>query len=68
MELQLDTAIAKLFKLDPLYAPMVTANMGFMNKVYALRSALTLGIDADATIKDIITINDRARVVIAHSA
>jgi len=69
MELQLDTAIAKLFKLDPLYAPIVTANMSFMNKVYALRSALTqLGIDADATIKDIITINDQQRVVIAHGA
>jgi hypothetical protein len=27
MELQLDTAIAKLFKLDPLYAPIVTANI-----------------------------------------
>jgi hypothetical protein len=69
MELQLDTAIAKLFKLDPLYAPIVTANMNFVKKVDAVQCALSQGkftIDSEATIKAIMDINNK-RVVIAHS-
>jgi hypothetical protein len=71
MELQLDAAIAKLFKLDPLYAPIVTANMSFMKKIDTVRCALSQGkfsIDAEKTINAIISINEKQRVVAAHYA
>src|SRR5262249_18265323 len=40
VEVQLDAAITKLFKLDPNVAPIVTSNIDFARKVQIVRSAV----------------------------
>jgi hypothetical protein len=39
VELQLDAAITKLFKLDPVYAPIITANIDFVRKLNIAETA-----------------------------
>jgi hypothetical protein len=77
VELQLDDAIVKLFKLDLKTAPIITANIDFSRKLNIVRTAVNrqqkpkgqgiLSIDADNTFKRIASMNDD-RQVVAHSA
>jgi len=76
VEQQLDLAITKLFKLDPEYAPIVTANIDFSRKVNIVQTAVGLqvqksgksfSIDVDKTFGAIKGMNDPPRQTVAHS-
>jgi hypothetical protein len=75
VELQLDDAITKLFKLDPTYAPIVTANIDFFKKRNIVQCAVDLhtksgkriSVDAKEVFDEVERMNARRRVV-AHSA
>ena len=77
VELQLDDAITKLFKLDANTAPIVTANIDFFKKLNIVQTAVNhqqrakpgglLSVDTDETFKGIASVNNY-RQVVAHSA
>lgn len=74
VEQQLDAAITKLFKLDPEYAPIVTANFDFYKKLQVMRCAVDLQTKAGKQIRKakrtfsgIGEMNDDRQVVV-HSA
>ena len=73
VEQQLDAAITKLFRLDPQYAPIVTANFDFYKKLQVVRCAVDLQTkpgkqirNAKTTLGGIDAINND-RQVVAHS-
>jgi hypothetical protein len=68
----LDAAITKLFKLDPAYAPIITANIDFVRKLNIAETAARLSgksisIDAGKTFDTIRGLNNPPRQVVAHS-
>jgi hypothetical protein len=78
VELELNNAVIKLFKLDPESGPIITANIDFIKKLYIVRAAVNyqqetgepkgrLTVDTAKTFKDITVMNDK-RQVVAHCA
>jgi hypothetical protein len=74
VEMQLDEAITKLFKLDPQIAPIVTVNIDFFRKLNIVRCAVQYQNDNTPRKKKISTTEfgklgkeNEARQVIAHS-
>jgi 3-methyladenine DNA glycosylase/8-oxoguanine DNA glycosylase len=73
VEQQLDAAITKLFKLDPAYAPIVTANLDFYKKLQVVQCAVDLQTkagmqitNAKRTLNRVAEVNND-RQVVAHS-
>jgi hypothetical protein len=75
VDLQLDEAITKLFKLDPAYAPIITSNIDFVRKVNIVEAAVALqansgkpiSVDVEKIFGTIRGMNNPPRQVVAHS-